>query len=248
MAIDRHAMLQNVFDSLGAIGYGPFPRSLATADTTLRLPPYDPAHAAGAARLRGLEARARRRSPAQRQAVGGSAHRADLERLAHELRGADSGRAAEGRDQGRHRRRAVSRRSSPSRSAGRFRPGAGRLRHRSRTRAAPSSYGDPTAMPPSGLNYLAYSNPRFDALLDSASTSFDVAAAHRYASRAYQVIADDAPGRVALRRVRVRPDQHRASASPAMRADGWWQHLADWTVPVAERIDRDRIGLGAPTR
>ncbi|OYV74432.1 MAG: hypothetical protein B7Z72_00165, partial [Gemmatimonadetes bacterium 21-71-4] len=33
MALDRRAMLRNVFDSLGAIGYGPFPRVLSTADT-----------------------------------------------------------------------------------------------------------------------------------------------------------------------------------------------------------------------
>ena len=102
-------------------------------------------------------------------------------------------------------------------------------------------------MPPTGLNYMAYSDPRFDALLDSASTTFDPAAARRDASRAYQVIADDAPG-VWLYDVFVYGIINTRFHVPAMRADGWWQHLADWTVPVAERIDRDRIGLGAPTR
>ncbi|MGH7691063.1 MAG: hypothetical protein ACREN3_15775, partial [Gemmatimonadaceae bacterium] len=102
------------------------------------------------------------------------------------------------------------------------------------------------AMPPGGFNYLAYSDPRFDALLDSASKTFDAQTARRYASRAYQVIVDDAPGVWLYDGVSYGLISTRFHV-PAMRADGWWQHLADWTVPVAERIDRDRLGLGAPT-
>ena len=30
-------------------------------------------------------------------------------------------------------------------------------------------------------------------------------------------------------------------------ADGWWNSLADWTIPEGERIDRDRIGLAPRT-
>jgi peptide/nickel transport system substrate-binding protein len=31
-----------------------------------------------------------------------------------------------------------------------------------------------------------------------------------------------------------------------LRADGWFVGLADWRVDPAQRIDRDRIGLGTP--
>src|SRR5262249_31349371 len=46
MAVDRRAMLRNVFGDLGRIGYGPFPMGLTTSDSTLRLPPYDTVAAA----------------------------------------------------------------------------------------------------------------------------------------------------------------------------------------------------------
>src|SRR5436853_172299 len=41
MALDRKAMLQNVYGTFGRVSYGPFPRSLSYADTTLHLLPYD---------------------------------------------------------------------------------------------------------------------------------------------------------------------------------------------------------------
>ena len=41
MAVDRRAMLRNVFGTLGMPSYGPFPRSLPVADTTLPQLPYD---------------------------------------------------------------------------------------------------------------------------------------------------------------------------------------------------------------
>jgi hypothetical protein len=32
---------------------------------------------------------------------------------------------------------------------------------------------------------------------------------------------------------------------PPLRTDGWTMNLADWSIPPAKRIDRDRIGLTA---
>ena len=32
-----------------------------------------------------------------------------------------------------------------------------------------------------------------------------------------------------------------------MRLDEWWANLADWSIPLDKRIERDRIGLRAPT-
>lgn len=244
MAIDRHAMLRNVFDSLGAISYGPFPRSLATADTTLRLPPYDPAHAQALLDSAGWMAgpggvRRRGGRPLQIRLIvpTSSAFRMSYAVLIQDaLR--KVGIACD-----------IDAEQFPSffakQAAGNFDlvlagygtdPNAG---------GADQEWGS-DAMPPGGLNYLRYSDPRFDAMLDSASASFDAAAARRYASRAYQVIADDAPG-VWLYDAVAYGLISRRFHLPAMRPDGWWQHLADWTVPIDQRIDRDRIGLGSPT-
>ena len=91
-------------------------------------------------------------------------------------------------------------------------------------------------------NQLSYSNPRFDALVDSATKSFDVAKAREYYHRAYQTLVDDAPAiwlydvlTIGGLSKRIRPE--------GLRADGWWPNLADWSIPANERIDRDRIGL-----
>ena len=243
MAIDRHAMLQNVFDSLGAIGYGPFPRVIATSDTTLHIPPYDPTHAAalldsagwttgpGGVRQRGGQPLTLRlivpSSSAFRNQYAVLIQDA-LRKVGITVNLVVEQYAAFLNQQG----------------AGDFDmvmagygtdPNAG---------GAEQAWGS-SALPPGGLNYLSYSNPRFDALLDSASASFDPAKAKRYASRAYEVIVDDAPGVWLYDAVAYGAISTRFHV-PAMRADGWWQHLADWTVPPAQRIDRDRLGLAAP--
>ena len=36
---------------------------------------------------------------------------------------------------------------------------------------------------------------------------------------------------------------HKRIRPVGIRADGWWEGLADWWIPAKERIDRDRIGL-----
>src|ERR1043166_1466950 len=41
MSLDRAGMLANVFNGKGVPSHGPFPATVATADTTLRLPPFD---------------------------------------------------------------------------------------------------------------------------------------------------------------------------------------------------------------
>ena len=45
MAVNRQAMLTNVFKSSGQIAFGPFPTGVALSDTTVATPPYDTARA-----------------------------------------------------------------------------------------------------------------------------------------------------------------------------------------------------------
>ncbi|MGH7669127.1 MAG: peptide ABC transporter substrate-binding protein [Gemmatimonadaceae bacterium] len=244
MAIDRHAMLQNVFDSLGAASYGPFPRSLATADTTLRLPPYDPAHARALLDSAGWtvgpdSVRRRNGKPLDVRLI---APTSSAFRMSYTVLIQDALRKVGIKVD-------IDAEPFPSffakQLAGDFDLALAGYGTDPNAGGAAQQWGS-DAMPPGGFNYLAYSDPRFDALLDSASKTFDAQTARRYASRAYQVIVDDAPGVWLYDGVSYGLISTRFHV-PAMRADGWWQHLADWTVPVAERIDRDRLGLGAPT-
>jgi len=90
-----------------------------------------------------------------------------------------------------------------------------------------------------GLNYGSYSNPLFDALLDSALASGPVEARDRF-TRAFRVINDDAPA-VWLYEPRKIIAVHRRIRTTVIRPDAWWLDLANWHISPTERVLRDRI-------
>ena len=90
-----------------------------------------------------------------------------------------------------------------------------------------------------GVNYGHYQNPVFDAALDSALKS-DSAHARGAFSRAYSIINTDAPA-VWLYEARKIIGLHSRIRTNVMRPDAWWFSLADWYIPGAERLLRDRI-------
>ena len=67
-----------------------------------------------------------------------------------------------------------------------------------------------------------------------------------YVSRAFRQIISDAPA-VWLYDVLTIAGVHKRLRPAPTRADAWWAHLADWSIPPNERIDRDRIGLRPAT-
>jgi peptide/nickel transport system substrate-binding protein len=93
-----------------------------------------------------------------------------------------------------------------------------------------------------GVNYGSYSNPTFDALLDTALSAGPAEARDRF-TLAYAVINEDAPA-VWLYESRKIIGIHRRFRTALMRPDAWWAGLADWSIPPAERILRDRLPLG----
>lgn len=92
-------------------------------------------------------------------------------------------------------------------------------------------------------NCCGYKNPAFDALLDSALTTFDPATSRARWTRLFQLLIDDQPG-IWLYEQRATMALHRRIRNAPMRADEWWANLADWTIDPTQRIERDRIGLG----
>lgn len=90
-----------------------------------------------------------------------------------------------------------------------------------------------------GVNYGSYSNPRFDALLDSALWAAPGQAREKFTA-AYVVINDDAPA-VWLYEPRKIIGLHRRIQTTPMRPDAWWFGLADWSIRPSERILRDRL-------
>lgn len=244
MAVDRRAMLRNVFDTLGRISYGPFPRSLGVADTTIALPPYDVAQAAALLDSAGwrMTPSGVRQKDGRQLEFGLIVPTSSRARMAYgvileqQLRGVGAKLRLETLD---------------------FPTFAARLSARTFDGAMLGLGTDPS---PGGAkqywhsasavkganNYVTYTNPRFDALLDSAVASFDPAATKAYARRAYQTLVDDAPA-IWLYDVLTMAGVHRRVRTPGMRADGFWAGLADWHIPASERIARDRVGLAQAT-
>lgn len=92
-----------------------------------------------------------------------------------------------------------------------------------------------------GVNYGSYSNPRFDALLDSALRADSTEAREKFTS-ALAVINDDAPAIWLYEPLKIL-GVHRRIRTAEMRPDAWWFDLAEWYIPPAERLLRDRIPL-----
>jgi ABC-type transport system substrate-binding protein len=97
-----------------------------------------------------------------------------------------------------------------------------------------------------GSNFLKYHDPAVDASLDSATRAKNLTEMKRYATRAYQKIADDVAGVWLYSSATVAAVNRRIETQP-FRLDGWWAHLSDWSIPADKRIDRDRVGIRPQT-
>ena len=245
MMVDRETIVRSVWDSLAVVGIGPFPRTLPTADTTLRQLPLDPAR--GAALLDSLGWRdadgdgVREKggvplrlsilvpeSSAFRQRIGVilqdqlRRHGVDVQVASLEFNA--FGARMERRDFDLVIVTWILADGSPS--------------------GAPNTWGTSGARAKGGQNYGGYSNPVFDAHVDSGLASFDHAARRRHFAAAYQVAIDDAPA-IWLYEARNAFGIHRRFRRPEIRSTGWWLDLHEWWVPADERIARDRAGLPA---
>jgi len=89
-------------------------------------------------------------------------------------------------------------------------------------------------------NYLRYSNPAFDKLVEQASGEFDRAAGRKLWRSAMEMINQDAPA-VFL----FAPDYvaavHKRVENVTIRPDAWWATIRNWRVPPDRLIDRDRV-------
>lgn len=239
-AVDRRAMLQNVFGASGRPLYGPFPPTLAVTDTTLAQLPYDT-----------LRARAVLDSAGWLVGPDGVRLKAGR-RLAFNLISPNSSAA-------RHQyavllqsalRRVGAEVTLQESDFGTFIARQGN--HDFDTEIAlyatdPSVTGLKQSWTTAGIskggsNFPAYSNPAVDALLDSATATFDPARARAYARRAAETMIEDAPGIWLYQTPTIAGLADRIRTT-TMRADEYWSGMADWWIPADQRTARDRIGL-----
>ena len=245
MALDRRAMLQNVFGPVGRLLYGPFPRSLAFADTTLAAPPYDT-----------VKAKALLDSLGWRQSAPGAVRQRKGQPLRFSLITLVSSRprmAYAVLIQEQLRRVGVQadleQLQANAAGARQFKRDFDAMLIAQSTDPSPSGYKQQwgtAGAPPTGQNWVSYHNPTYDALLDSALATSDPERVRAEMRRAFQIQIEDAPAVWLYESPTVAAIQRRIRTAP-MRADGWWAHLADWTIPPNERLPRDRIGIATTT-
>ena len=243
IAVDRRAMVRNVFDTLGLVGIGPITRSLATADTTIEQLPFDRARASqlldslGWRDADGDGVRERDGRPLEFTLLtpNSSAFRMRMAVLLQEQLAQVGAKVnVETLDFGTFLQRQGTRRFDAALAG----VGSDPLPSGIRQMWSAGSIGT------GGANATGYASRTFDALVDSGSVAMDPEAGRRYFRRAYETIVADAPA-IWLYELRLVGGSHARVERRGLRADGWWAHLADWTIPEAQRIPRDRIGLRA---
>jgi peptide/nickel transport system substrate-binding protein len=247
MGLDRDRLVRSQFDVLGTVALGPMTRAQPLADTSAVPIPYD---SAGAARLldslgwkvpAGKKVRERDGQPLRFPVLVPNVSKnrmAMIVRLQEAYRPLGVDIVVETID-----------------------PGAfmGRLAKRDYDVAFDGTHAEPSvsglrpywtiggARNSGGQNSGTYENPVFDAQLDSALNAADIRVARAHSSKAFATIIADAPG-VWLYETRTAPVIHKRFRTAHIVPMAWWLGIADWSIPPAERLPRDRIGLKVASR
>ena len=237
MAIDRQAMLKNVYDALAWLGAGPFSRMIATADTTLTQVPFD---STGADRLLDSLGWQKRNADGVRE-KGGKPLRFGIL-----VPSSSAGRRRYAElIQGQLRSHGVQvdiDLADMSVVSGRmYNSQFDALLNSMLTEPSPSSLRDNwRSMPVANRasNFQLYGNPVVDAAIDSALIAPDPARSRAHYRSAYQGIIDDAAA-VWLYENRFYMALNRRVQPVFRGSDAWWRHLRLWSIPAANRLPRD---------
>jgi peptide/nickel transport system substrate-binding protein len=218
--------VKNVFDTLGLVAHGPATRILSTSDTTLGLS-YDPD---GAART--LDSLGWKRGPNGIRARGATPLAFSLsvpssstlrKRIAvlqqEQWRKAGADVRIDQQELNTFGANMENRRFEALLNAWHIDPTPSSVREEWAT----------SEIKKGGYNATSYSNPAFDAVIDSAVKEMNPTRSAELYRRAYRILVEDAP---AMWIYELRNIQ---GASPrihpvGIRPDAWWADLADWTV------------------
>jgi peptide/nickel transport system substrate-binding protein len=239
LALDRDAMRKNIFDSLAVVALGPFTRYLAVADTTVPQVPYDTIAAArmldslGWRDTNGDGVRERNGVPLHFSLLvptQSGIRRRYAVLIQEQLRRVGAKMDIDVLDIGVLQPRMFAGQFDMFLNSWQVDPAPSEIRQAWHTG------------PTDGGNFGGYSNPRFDAVLDSAASEFAPAKVKALYSRAYRIIDGDMPG-VWLYEVRSHALIHRRVHPVVDGSDLWWRDLRLWSIPAGERIPRDKIGV-----
>ena len=226
MAIDRAALVRNVFDTLGLVAHGPATRVLATSDTTIGIP-YNPEQASttldSLGWRRGADGmRFRGKTPLAFSLMvpGSSAIRTKVAVVLQEQwRKAGANVRIEPLELNTFGARMDSRKFETLLNAWHIDP-------------TPSSVKEEWAsseIRDGGYNATSYRNPGFDAVIDSAVREMDPSRSVALYRRGYRILTDDAPA-IWLYELRNAQGVSKRIRTAGVRPDAWWANLADWSV------------------
>ncbi len=243
MAVNRDAMVQNVFDSLATVAVGPTVRSYPTTPKTLPRIGFDSVNSRrmldslGWRDTNGDGIRERNGRELSFSMLVPSSSRS-RERMAvliqEQLRQVGVKATIESLDFPALMQRQADRDFDTMLWAWQLTPSPSGLRQ---------TWAGASARTKSGSNFGSYENPVFDALVDSALAETNADRSRQLFDRAYRVIIEDAPAIWLYEPETVLGVQGRIRTTP-MRPDAWWLSIADWTIPSGERIPRDLVPAG----
>jgi peptide/nickel transport system substrate-binding protein len=238
MSIDRNALVRSVFDTFAVVPVGPTVRAFPSTDPRLAQIPFDSAHAS-----RLLDSLGWIRSGSGVRAKNGKELAFTIIVTSQNLNRVRMSVLVQEQLRRMGMQVNVDRMESSAQTAREERGDFDAAIDAWTMPSSPDATRDAwssTGIGKNGVNYGSYSNPRFDSLLENALAS-DPARARDKFSAAYAVINDDAPA-VWLYEPRKILGIHRRIRTAQTRPDAWWFSLADWYIPPAERVLRDRIG------
>jgi peptide/nickel transport system substrate-binding protein len=226
MAVDRSAIVGNVFDTLGLVAHGPATRIMPTSDTTIGIP-YDPQQAA-----RTLDSLGWKRGPDGLRARGKT-------QLAFPLMVSSSSSirlkiAVLLQEQWRKAGANVRIEQLELNTFG------GRMEDRKFDALINAWHIDPTPssvreewasseIKKGGYNATSYRSPAFDAVIDSAVKEMNPSRSVQLYRRAYRTLTDDAPAMWIYELRNVQGASKRIHPV-GIRPDAWWAGLPEWSV------------------
>lgn len=241
MAVDRRAIVRSVFDTLALPSLGPMVRAMPTTDPSIEEIPFDPSRAArllDSLGWRGPDASGVRHKngvPLQFTIItpSSSKERGRLAVLLQEqFRRVGARVEVQTLELNTLMQQLAARDFDAVMTTWALDPDPEAVR---------GSWGSAAAHSKGSSNFSGYASKRFDAQLDSAALATSLALARPLFTQAYQTIVDDAPAIWLFEPRSVVGVQQRIRLAP-LRADAWWAHLADWSIPANERVERDLLG------
>lgn len=239
MAVDRVRMERNVYDTLGYVALAAAPRVLIPDTSALRQIPYDT-----------MAARALLDSAGWKMTGTETVRTRNGERLGFEILAPQSSISRQRyavllQEQLRSLGVAVRVRVVDGRTTGEAIMGHNYDAWISALTMTPGRLGLGQTWASGGeMNYGGYSRPQLDAMLDSAITAFDPVRSRTLWTRVFQFLIDEQPA-LFLFEPRAPLAMHKRIRNAPLRADAWYANLADWSIDPAQRIERDRVGLGS---